>query len=56
MPSALALADASKSAEKLGTGLGYGGAYLFGLAAGIAMFGIRYALDVRRSHLATYGK
>jgi hypothetical protein len=53
---ALALADEAKAPEISGTGLGLGGAYLFGLAAGLIMFAVRYALDVRRSHLAEYGK
>lgn len=53
---ALALADAEKSGQMSGTGLGLGGAYLFGMAAGLIMFAVRYALDVRRSHLAEYGK
>lgn len=52
----VALADPGKSKEPPSTGLGYGGAYLFGLAAGLAMFGVRYALDVRKAHLAAYGK
>ena len=56
LPSALALADAGKDSEELDTGLGYGGSYLFGLAAGLLMFGVRYALDVRKAHLAEYGK
>jgi hypothetical protein len=56
MPCALVLADAGGGKEELSTGLGLGGAYLFGVAAGLVMFGIRYALDVRKTHLATYGK
>lgn len=53
---ALALADGEKDGQVSGSGLGLGGAYLFGLAAGLIMFAVRYALDVRRSHLAEYGK
>jgi hypothetical protein len=56
LPAAVAVADAGKAAEKAGTGFGLGGAYLFGLAAGLAIFAIRYALDVRKTHLAAYGK
>jgi hypothetical protein len=54
--STLAFADADKAGEELGSGLGLGGAYLFGLSAGLLMFGVRYALDVRKAHLAEYGK
>lgn len=53
-PAALALADDGEAS--VSSGLGLGGAYLFGLLAGVAMFGVRYALDVRKSHLAEYGK
>jgi hypothetical protein len=54
--STLALADAGKDSEELGSGLGLGGAYLFGLSAGLLMYGVRYALDIRKAHLAEYGK
>jgi hypothetical protein len=40
----------------LSSGLGLGGAYLFGLFAGLVMFAVGYAIDVRKSHLAAYGK
>jgi hypothetical protein len=55
-PASLALAEASKDSEPASSGLGYGGAYLFGLAAGLLMFAIRYAIDARKAHLAAYGK
>ena len=54
--SGLACADAGVPGADAGSGLGLGGAYLFGLIAGFAMFGIRYALEVRKSHLAAFGK
>jgi hypothetical protein len=37
------------------SGLGLGGAYLFGSLAGLALFGVRLALDVRKRHLAEHG-
>jgi len=49
------LADADKAAPT-GSGLGLGGSYLFGVAAGLVMFGALYAMDVRKAHLAVYGK
>jgi hypothetical protein len=55
VPAAVALANESAEAS-LSSGLGLGGAYLFGLLAGLIMFAVRYAIDVRKSHLAAYGK
>jgi hypothetical protein len=54
-PAASALADEGAEAT-LSSGLGLGGAYLFGLVAGLVMFAVRYAMDVRKSHLHQYGK
>jgi hypothetical protein len=51
-----AAADAADAAGPPSTGLGLGGAYLFGLGAGLAIFGVRYALTQREAHLAEYGK
>jgi hypothetical protein len=56
VPSAIALAEENAGNTAPSTGLGYGGAYWFGLVAGLLMFAVRYALDVRKSHLAQYGK
>jgi hypothetical protein len=53
---ALAGSAAADAAGPLGTGLGLGGAYLFGVCAGLAIFGVRYALAQRKVHLAEYGK
>jgi hypothetical protein len=55
VPAAVALADEGAEAS-LSSGLGLGGAYLFGLFAGLVMFAVGYAIDVRKSHLAAYGK
>ena len=54
-PAASALADEGAEAS-MSSGLGLGGAYLFGLLAGGVMFAVRYAMDVRKSHLHEYGK
>lgn len=49
-----ARADDANAAD--GSGLGLGGAYLFGLIAGLAVFGLRHALMQRKAHLASHGK
>ncbi len=54
-PLASALADEGAEAT-LSSGLGLGGAYLFGVLAGLVMFAVKYAMDVRKSHLHEYGK
>lgn len=54
-PASSALADEGAEAS-MSSGLGLGGAYLFGLLAGLIMFAVRYAMDVRKSHLHEYGK
>jgi hypothetical protein len=51
-----AAAEDAEAAGALSSGLGLGGAYLFGLLAGLAIFGVRYALAQRKAHLAEYGK
>jgi len=35
---------------------GIGGAYLFGLATGLAIFAVRRGIAARKRHLAEYGK
>lgn len=44
--------NAEASAERFGLG----GAYLFGLATGLALFALRRGIAARKSHLAEYGK
>jgi len=51
-----AAADDPDAAAPLSSGLGLGGAYLFGLLAGLAIFAVRYAVSQRKTHLAEYGK
>lgn len=51
-----AAADAPEASEPASTGLGLGGAYLFGVCAGLAIFAVRYALAQRKAHLTEYGK
>ena len=54
-PAASALAD-ERAQASMSSGLGLGGAYLFGVLAGLVMFAVKYAMDVRKSHLHEYGK
>jgi hypothetical protein len=51
-----AAAEDADAADSLSSGLGLGGAYLFGLLAGLAIFAVRYAVAQRKAHLAEYGK
>lgn len=52
----LAYADASPSAAPSAQRFGIGGAYLFGLATGLAIFAVRRGIASRKSHLAEFGK
>jgi hypothetical protein len=49
-------ARAEDASAANGSGIGLGGAYLFGLIAGLAIFGLRHALMQRKAHLANHGK
>jgi hypothetical protein len=55
LQSGAAAADAEPEGP-LSSGLGMGGAYLFGLLSGLVIFAVRYALEQRKQHLAEYGK
>jgi hypothetical protein len=54
--SAHALADAGEAPVPSADAWGYGGAYLFGFLGGLALFGLRLAIQSRKTHLAEFGK
>ena len=51
----LAHADVATHAPASPARFGIGGAYLFGLATGLAIFAIRRGIAARKSHLAEFG-
>jgi hypothetical protein len=51
----LAHADAPAGVAESPQRFGIGGAYLFGLASGLAIFAVRRGIAARKRHLAEFG-
>jgi hypothetical protein len=50
------LADAGEKPVTNADAFGYGGAYLFGFLGGLALFGLRLAINLRKAHLKEFAK